>query len=66
MAKTTAVISRVAQRRKVVRPSLVTQDEVLTPSEERAIKRGTRDIAAGRTVEWNEYKKARALDRKSR
>jgi AbrB family looped-hinge helix DNA binding protein len=51
----------------VIRPqAFVDRDDVLTPAEGRAVKRGTKDIAAGEVVDWTQYKKARALDRKSR
>jgi AbrB family looped-hinge helix DNA binding protein len=51
----------------VIRPqAFVDRDDVLTPAEARAVKRGTKDIAAGKVVGWSQYKNARALDRKSR
>ena len=51
----------------VIRPeNLADRDEVLTPSEGRAVARGTRDVTAGRTVDWNQYKKSRGVDRKPR
>jgi len=51
----------------VIRPqSLVDRDDVFTPAEARAMKRGTKDVATGKVVDWNQYKKTRALDRKTR
>jgi AbrB family looped-hinge helix DNA binding protein len=51
----------------VIRPQrVVDREEILTPTEARAVKRGGRDVAAGRTVDWNQYKKSRAMDSKSR
>jgi AbrB family looped-hinge helix DNA binding protein len=51
----------------VIRPqTLVDRDDVFTLAEARAVKRGAKDIAAGKVVGWSKYKNARALDRKSR
>jgi len=51
----------------VIRPqAFVDRDDVLTPSEARGVKRGARDVAAGKVVDWTQYKKTRARDRKSR
>jgi len=51
----------------VIRPqTFVDRDDVLTPVEARAVKRGTKDVTAGKVVGWSQYKKTRALDRKSR
>lgn len=53
----------------VIRPqALVDRDDVFTPAEARAVKRGAKDVAAGKVAGWSRYryKKTRALDRKSR
>jgi bifunctional DNA-binding transcriptional regulator/antitoxin component of YhaV-PrlF toxin-antitoxin module len=50
----------------LIRPqALVDRDDVLTRAEARAVKRGAKDVASGKVVEWSRYKKTRALDRKS-
>jgi AbrB family looped-hinge helix DNA binding protein len=51
----------------VIRPqTLVDRDDVFTLAEARAVKRGAKDIAAGKVVGWSQYKNAGVLDRKSR
>jgi AbrB family looped-hinge helix DNA binding protein len=51
----------------MIRPQrVVDREEILTPTEALAVKRGGRDVAAGRTIDWNQYKKSRVVDRKSR
>jgi AbrB family looped-hinge helix DNA binding protein len=51
----------------IIRPqTLVDRDDVFTLAEARAVKRGARDVAAGKVVDWSQYKKTRALDRKTR
>jgi hypothetical protein len=41
--------------------SNLVDDEPLSPEEEEAIRTSLDDIAAGRTVDWEEYKRRRGL-----
>ena len=38
----------------------------LSPEEAKSVRRGTKDVAAGRTVPWSHYKKTRDVGRNPR